>query len=193
MVLCKEIPSQSHSIKQEKRNYNLINLFVFNTKKYIIYFQYNSVYAFVRFDSIETAAHVLYASETNQEDFTFRGRKLNIARHKRASQPSESVLKDTQNNNNSETEATFKITDVYHGTLITGTAMKNIQVTDSIVFNTEGFGIIANRLEIGVNASVDLKIKTHKKKLAIVVNFTPDFIDSKVITTELSFEWSFRE
>lgn len=71
--------------------------------------------------------------------------------------------------------------------------MKNIQVTDSIVFNTEGFGIIANRLEIGVNASVDLKIKTHKKKLAIVVNFTPDFIDSKVITTELSFEWSFRE
>ena len=70
------------------------------------------------------------------------------------------------------TSTNFKIADIYYGTLITGAAMRNIQKTDSLVSNDDGFGIVAHRLQnYDLQTSFSLCIDTKKQKLAIIGTF----------------------
>ncbi|CAF3656841.1 unnamed protein product [Rotaria sordida] len=150
-------------------------------------------YAFVRFDSIQIAVEVLYKSEKKSVAFVFHGKKLDIKRINRSSQPPANTLPTMTRINSTPTSINFKITDIHYGTLITGAAMRNIQTGNSIVSNVDQFGIIAHRLIPDQCKIFELNIDIDKKKLAISGKLDVILTSDITINTGLKFEWNFRD
>jgi hypothetical protein len=72
--------------------------------------------------------------------------------------------------------------------------MRNIRKGKSIVSSCDERGVIAHCLNHhDSNISFCLKIDVEKKKLAITSNSPPVFDGGSVTTTDLTFEWNFRE
>lgn len=96
----------------------------------------------------------------------------------------------------------FNIRDIYYGTLITGTAVRNIQRGNSTFSNNDEFGIIVHHLMTSERSfSFNLTIDIENKKLAITGTlemhdaFESEWPDSFMSdsTNALKFEWDFRE
>ena len=127
-------------------------------------------------------------------NFVFQGNELKIGRNKRSFQQRNKILFITITNNDKPTTASFKITDIHYGTLITGAAMRNIHRPNSIVDGYDEFGIIAHRLmNDEYNASFSFDIDMEKKKLAIIAKLDLTLENTSDISIELKFEWNFRE
>ncbi|CAF4753912.1 unnamed protein product [Rotaria sp. Silwood1] len=150
-------------------------------------------YAFIRFDSIPIAVEVLYRSERNKAAFIFNGKKLDIKRTNRPSQQATTILSTMITNIGAATSTSVKITNIHYGTLITETAMQNIPTANGIVSNIDRFGIIAHRLLIDKCKSFQLNIDSEKKKLSIIGELDMMVMDDSVVTTQLKFEWNFRD
>ncbi|CAF3432324.1 unnamed protein product [Rotaria sp. Silwood1] len=150
-------------------------------------------YAFIRFDSIPIAVEVLYRSERNKAAFIFNGKKLDIKRTNRSSQQASTILSTMITNIGAATSTSVKITNIHYGTLITETAMQNIPTANGIVSNIDRFGIIAHRLLIDKCKSFQLNIDSEKKKLSIIGELDMMVMDDSVVTTQLKFEWNFRD
>jgi len=119
---------------------------------------------------------------------------LNINRNNRPSQQPNKTPPVTTTINDKPTTISFKITDIHYGTLVTGAAMRNIHRKNSIVSGYDEFGIIAHRLindEYKTSFSFDIDME--KKKLAIVAEFELILTLFSDMSTQLKFEWNFRE
>ncbi|CAF2105210.1 unnamed protein product [Rotaria magnacalcarata] len=159
------------------------------------YFQKGAPYAFVRFDSFQTALEVVYASTVKSKTFVFKGQQLHInhSHNKPLQQPKNTPITrtTTTTSDNISKSLNLTITDIHYGTLITGAAMRNIQTENSTVSNDSKCGIIAHRLLTDKCINMNLNIDTDKKKIAIIGNFQLDHTDYSDSATTLKFEWNF--
>ncbi len=108
--------------------------------------------------------------------------------------PTIDLLTTTASNSSEPTTTSVDIADIYHGTLITGPFMRNIQKINSIVANDHEFGIIAHHLmNYAFKTSFSLNIDSEKKKLSIIGNFDVSETLFSDISGTLKFEWNFQE
>ncbi|CAF1676730.1 unnamed protein product [Rotaria magnacalcarata] len=153
--------------------------------------QKDACYAFVRFESIQTAWQVLYSK---QKTFVFKGQQLRInPSHKKPYQQPKNTLITTITSDNISKIIKLKITDIHYGTLISGTSMGNIQTQNSTIHNNSKYGIIANRPLADKHTSAHLNIDEDKKKIAITCDFQLYSMGSCQSSTTLKFEWDFRD
>ncbi|UJR27682.1 hypothetical protein I4U23_008960 [Adineta vaga] len=153
-----------------------------------------ATYAFVRFDSIATAVDVYHANSRKRIDFTFKYNALNIDRPKKQTQQTNAPSSPSDTNNFESNDITFPITDIHYGTLITGAAMRYIHRGNSIISNSDDYGIVAHRLmNYDYETNFRFVINVDKKKLSIVaryMSFPTEYFDS---INELKFEWNFQD
>jgi len=155
-------------------------------------FQKGAHYAFVRFDSVKTAADVLFKSETCSNVFRFNGVSLNIKRPNpriKLDNISRDLILNISSNN--EKFVNVAIEDIYYGRLITGNAIKNIRRKRSIVSSREDFGIIANHLMINAtNKTFSFTIDGEQKKITITSGCNLFAFDG---SSTIEFEWNSHE
>ncbi|CAM2712695.1 unnamed protein product [Rotaria socialis] len=153
--------------------------------------QKDACYAFVRFNSIQTACQVLCSKP---KTFVFKGQPLHINHsHKKPSQQPKNILITATTSDNISKIIKLKITDIHYGTLISRASMGNIQTQSSTIHNNSKYGIIAKRPLTDKHTNVHLNIYEVEKKIAITCDFQLYSMDYFQSATTLKFEWNFRD
>jgi len=128
----------------------------------------------------------LYDFERTPGKFILRGRQLKIDRWKKSRQQSKTNNADQSPDKDTPSAVRFTIGNIHYGTLIMGSAMKNIITNNS----ADHFGLIAHQLINNQrNVSTYLRIDPEEKKISILVSYRVP--DALVLLVNRTYEWDF--
>ena len=140
----------------------------------------------MKFASASIAEDVLYQYGRFPQKFTFKTRRLKIDRCKKSQQTKKAMTADQSVGTSMANVLSLPISNVYYGTLIVGTAMKNITGADG----ADDFGFIAHRLvDNERNKYIRLRIDHLERTFSVVISSYQS--EYEHTSTSLSFEWPF--
>ena len=116
----------------------------------------------------------------------FKARQLKINRCKNSQQAKKATATDQSVGNSMANVLSLPISNVHYGTLIVGTAMKNITHIDDV----DDFGFIAHRLvDNERNKYIHLQIDHQERTFSVIISSCKS--EYEHTSTSLSFEWTF--
>ena len=138
----------------------------------------------------------LHDYERESSTFMFNGRTLRLSFAKAASQQQSrnAAARPLAAFQDKPTTVACNIEDVFCGTLITESAMRNIRTANGIASSGDGSGVIGHRLSGDhLNVTFKFEVNREKRNFAIVIVAPVQVEDSSVVCNERRFEWTFQE